>query len=77
MVLISSYYHMNASIPCYHLQKFHEEFILEGSFKKEYNCITELSIYDCYCNLWLTLYDEKNDKYISFKEAELKIKNKT
>jgi acyl-lipid omega-6 desaturase (Delta-12 desaturase) len=63
-------HHMNASIPCYHLQKFHEELILDCSFKKEYKCITELSIYDCYCNLWLTLYDENNDKYISFKEAD-------
>tara|TARA_B100002051_G_scaffold275690_2_gene320578 strand:- start:1140 stop:1514 length:375 start_codon:yes stop_codon:yes gene_type:complete len=67
-------HHMNASIPSYHLQNFHEEAVLESSLEKEFNNITKLSIHECYYNLWLTLYDEKNNKYISFKEAELKIK---
>ena len=31
---------------------------------------------DCYHNLWLTLYDEEADRYISFKEVDDKIKNK-
>ena len=36
--------------------------------------ITKLSMRDCYHNLWLTLYDEENDKYISFGEIDKKIK---
>ena len=30
---------------------------------------------DCYHNLWYSLYDEENNKYISFAEEEFKIKN--
>ena len=38
--------------------------------------IVKLSMKDCYNNLWLTLYDEESDRYISFKEADEKIKYK-
>ena len=64
-------HHMNASIPGYNLQKLHNEIIQSSS---EFNNINKLSMKDCYHNLWLTLYDEDTDKYISFKEAGLKIK---
>ena len=64
-------HHMNASIPGYHLQNYHED-VCQTS--KESDTITKLSMKDCYHNLWLTLYDEDTDTYISFKEADLKIK---
>ena len=35
--------------------------------------ITKLKMIDCYYNLWLTLYDEENNKYISFEGADKKI----
>ena len=52
-------HHMNASIPGYNLKKYHENNIDESN-------ITKLSMNDCYHNLWLTLYDEDNNKYITF-----------
>ena len=67
-------HHMNSSIPGYNLQLLHEEVIQKSN---EFNNITKLSINDCYHNLWLTLYDESNDKYISFNEADLKIKKES
>ena len=67
-------HHMNASIPGYNLHKVHEELIKNTN---ELDNITKLSMNDCYHNLWLTLYDETNEKYISFKEANfIKIKSK-
>ena len=50
---------MNASIPGYNLKKYHEN----NNFDKLN--ITKLSMNDCYHNLWLTLYDEDNNKYIT------------
>ena len=52
-------HHMNASIPGYNLKKYHEN----NNFDKLN--ITKLSMNDCYHNLWLTLYDEDNNKYIT------------
>ena len=60
-------HHMNASIPGYNLHKLHEELIKNTN---DVDNITKLSMNDCYHNLWLSLYDEDNNKYISFKEAE-------
>jgi len=67
-------HHMNATIPGYNIQKLHEEI---SSTTNELDNITHLSINDCYHNLSYSLHDEENDKYISFAEAELKIKNQS
>jgi acyl-lipid omega-6 desaturase (Delta-12 desaturase) len=53
-------HHMNAKIPGYNLEIYHAE-----NYKDD-ETITKLSMKDCYDNLWLTLYDEKTKKYISF-----------
>ena len=63
-------HHINASIPGYNLHKLHEEMLENTDYLDN---ITKLSMGDCYHNLWLTLYDEENDKYISFEETDLKI----
>jgi omega-6 fatty acid desaturase (delta-12 desaturase) len=60
-------HHMNAKIPGYNLQKYHEE-VLKKSDMFE-NIIT-LNMYDCYNNLWLVLYDEDKKRYITFEELE-------
>jgi len=65
-------HHMIASIPGYKLKVAHE--YLEKT-EPEFKNIVKLSMTDCYHNLWLTLYDEESDRYISFKEADEKIKN--
>jgi omega-6 fatty acid desaturase (delta-12 desaturase) len=63
-------HHMLASIPPYHLRDAHEYLVTnEPAFKD----IIQLSMTDCYHNLWLTLYDEEDDRYISFREADEKI----
>jgi len=66
-------HHMNAIIPGYNIQKLHEEV---AKTTNELDKITQLSMNDCYYNLWYSLYDEDNNKYISFEEAELKIRFK-
>jgi len=60
-------HHMNAKIPGYNLQKYHEEVIKRSDIFKN---IVTLNMYDCYNNLWLVLYDEDNKRYITFKELE-------
>ena len=65
-------HHMISSIPGYNLKGAHE--YLEKT-EPSYKNIVKLSMKDCYHNLWLTLYDEEEDKYISFKDADQKIKN--
>ena len=52
-------HHMYSKLPGYNLQKYHEE---------TQHDIVELSIRECYNNLWLVLYDEENEKYITFDE---------
>jgi hypothetical protein len=52
---------MNSKIPGYNLQKYHEESNIDA---------VTLSMTDCYNNLWLSLYDEDNKKYITFDEAD-------
>ena len=64
-------HHMNASIPGYHLQGIHEGVCQTSN---EFDTITILSMKDCYHNLWLALYDEDKDRYISCKEADVIIK---
>jgi len=63
-------HHINANVPGYSIQKLHEEIAKKTD---ELDNITRLSMSDCYHNLWYSLYDEGDNKYISFEEAELKI----
>jgi omega-6 fatty acid desaturase (delta-12 desaturase) len=63
-------HHMNAKIPGYNLQKYHEDVVMSSNI---FDTIVTLSMYECYCNLWLVLYDEKQNKYITFKEADEEI----
>jgi omega-6 fatty acid desaturase (delta-12 desaturase) len=60
-------HHINAKIPGYNLQKYHEEVITKSDM---FENIVTLNMYDCYNNLWLVLYDEDKKKYITFKELE-------
>ena len=66
-------HHMISTIPGYNLHLAHE--YLENT-EPGFKNIVKLSMKDCYNNLWLTLYDEESDRYISFKEADKMIKNK-
>jgi omega-6 fatty acid desaturase (delta-12 desaturase) len=65
-------HHINAKIPGYNLQAYHEEVISTSNI---FNNIVKLSIYDCYNNLWLVLYDEDKKKYTTLKETNEDIKN--
>jgi len=60
-------HHMNAKIPGYNLQKFHEEVVQKSDL---FDNIIKLSIVDCYNNLWLMLYDETKNKYVTVKETD-------
>jgi len=60
-------HHMNAKIPGYNLQNFHEEVVLKSNL---FDNIIKLSITDCYNNLWLMLYDETKKKYVTVKEID-------
>jgi len=52
-------HHMNSKIPGYNIQKCHES----GSFD-----VIQLSMYDCFTNMWLVLYDA--GKYISIDDIK-------
>jgi omega-6 fatty acid desaturase (delta-12 desaturase) len=58
-------HHMNAKIPGYNLQAYHEEVVSKSNL---FDNIVKLSMNDCYHNLWLVLYDEDKQKYSSLKE---------
>ena len=64
-------HHMNTKIPGYNLQKYHDE-VVKNSFM--FDKIVKLSMNDCYNNLWLSMYDEENKKFITFEQADNKIK---
>ena len=66
-------HHMNAKIPGYNIQKYHEEVIKKSDM---FDSIIKLSLWDCYQNLWLVLYDEDAKKYIRLDELEEKDKIK-
>ena len=68
-------HHMNAKIPNYNIQKYHEEVIKTSCI---FDNVVKLSLSDCYNNLWLVLYDDTNKRYITVLEADEQIlKNKT
>jgi hypothetical protein len=58
---------MNAKIPGYNLQKYHEEVVRQSN---KFDHVVQLSMADCYNNLWLVLYDEDKKRYITFEEAD-------
>jgi omega-6 fatty acid desaturase (delta-12 desaturase) len=53
-------HHMNSKVPGYHLEQYHEEVSRTSDV---FDGVTELSLGECYNNLWLTLYDEERDLY--------------
>ena len=59
---------MNAKIPGYHLQKYHEEVVTKSNL---FDPIVKVSLWDCYQNLWLVLYDEDVKKYIRVDELDV------
>ena len=63
-------HHINAKIPNYNLQFYHEEVISKSNM---FDNIIKLTMIDCYNNLWLVLYDEDKNKYITFAEADEEI----
>jgi omega-6 fatty acid desaturase (delta-12 desaturase) len=65
-------HHINAKIPGYNLQKYHEEVVSKTNM---FDNVIKLSMTDCYNNLWLVLYDEDKKKYITFAEADEEIRN--
>lgn len=66
-------HHMNAKIPGYNIQKYHEEVISKSNM---FDNIVILNMRDCFTNLWLMLYDNENKKYITIQDAEQIIKTK-
>ena len=56
-------HHMNAKIPGYNLEKYHQYVTSKSNM---FNNIVNLSIKDCYNNIWLVLYDQDKNKYITF-----------
>jgi omega-6 fatty acid desaturase (delta-12 desaturase) len=64
-------HHMNAKIPGYNLQKYHEEVVSKSNM---FDNVVKLSMMDCYNNLWLVLYDEDKKRYITFAEADEEIR---
>ena len=65
-------HHMNSKIPGYNLQKYHEEVVSKSNM---FDNIVTLSMSDCYNNLWLFLYDEDTNRYITFHEYDSQKKN--
>ena len=64
-------HHMNAKIPGYNLQKYHEEVLSKSDL---FDNIVKLSMSDCYNNLWLVLYDTDKQKYVTLEEVNKEIK---
>jgi len=60
-------HHINAKIPGYNLQKYHEEVVSKSNL---FDNVVKLSMMDCYNNLKLRLYNEKNKKYIRLEDVE-------
>jgi omega-6 fatty acid desaturase (delta-12 desaturase) len=60
-------HHMNAKIPGYNLQAYHEEVVSKSNM---FDNIVRLSMSDCFNNLWLSIYDEENKKFLTFTEAD-------
>lgn len=65
-------HHMNSKIPGYNIAKYHNDVVTHSNL---FDHIIKLNMYDCFNNLWLVLYDDKEKKYITAQQAN-KIINK-
>lgn len=63
-------HHMNSKIPGYNLHEYHNYVTTTSNV---FDNIVKLTMNDCYNNLWLTIYDENANKYLSFSDADNKI----
>jgi len=68
-------HHMNTKIPGYHTQEYHES-VYEVGNGKLFENVVHISLSQCMSNLWLVLYDETKQKYITRQEADAEINNK-
>jgi omega-6 fatty acid desaturase (delta-12 desaturase) len=62
-------HHMNAKIPGYNLQKYHEEVVSRSSL---FDSVHQISMYEFFTNLWLVLYDDDKNMYITLDELDKK-----
>jgi omega-6 fatty acid desaturase (delta-12 desaturase) len=60
-------HHINAKIPGYNLQKYHEEVVSNTPF---FDNIVKVSMLECYTNLKLRLFSETKNRYIRLDEAD-------
>ena len=65
-------HHYTTTVPGYNLRSLHEEVIKTSN---TFNTVTKLSISDCYKNLWLSVYDEEANRFITFAEADERMKS--
>ena len=63
-------HHINAKIPGYNLQKYHDEVVRTSDL---FDGIVKLSMYDCYNNLWLAMYDEDAKRFLTIEDADKKM----
>jgi omega-6 fatty acid desaturase (delta-12 desaturase) len=63
-------HHYNSKIPNYNLRTLHDEVV---STSNAFDTIVTLSMEDCYKNLWLSVYDEAANRFITFAEADERI----
>jgi omega-6 fatty acid desaturase (delta-12 desaturase) len=63
-------HHINAKIPGYNLQKYHDEVVRNSDV---FDGIVKLSLADCYNNLWLAMYDEDAKRFLTVQEADKKM----
>jgi omega-6 fatty acid desaturase (delta-12 desaturase) len=54
-------HHLNSKIPSYNLHRYHNEVV---STSDKFENIVVLTMWDCYNNLFLRLFDEENNCYI-------------
>lgn len=60
-------HHINTKIPCYNLQKYHEEVIAKSDL---FDMVHSIDLREYFNNLHLVLYDETRQRYIRFDEIE-------
>jgi omega-6 fatty acid desaturase (delta-12 desaturase) len=63
-------HHMNSKIPGYNLQRYHDEVEKNSNM---FDNIVRLSMTDCYNNLWLAIYDEDDNKFLTIEDADNKL----
>lgn len=66
-------HHMVAKIPGYNLYKYHNEVINKSNIFEK---VHKLSLKEFYYNLWLVLYDEDKNRYITFYDLDEDLKSK-